>query len=64
MPAALTERIHQQVARLLAEDANQQLIFKMGLEPSVSGPAEFGAFIRSEIDKWTRVVRETGIPTT
>lgn len=61
MPPPLVERIHQQVARLLSDEANQQLIFKMGLEPSVSGPAEFGTFVRAEIDKWIRVVREAGI---
>jgi tripartite-type tricarboxylate transporter receptor subunit TctC len=28
-----------------------------GLEPAVSSPEEFGAYIRSEIDKWTKVAR-------
>jgi tripartite-type tricarboxylate transporter receptor subunit TctC len=32
-----------------------------GAEPQGSTPEEFGALIRGEIDKWTRVVRAAGI---
>lgn len=60
-PAALIDSVHRQVARIMNEETNQQLIFKMGLEPAPSAPAEFDAFIRAEIDKWLRVVREMGI---
>jgi len=61
MPTTVVERIHQQVAKVLSDESNRQLIFKMGLEPSISGPGQFGAFMRTEIDKWVRVIREAGI---
>jgi len=32
-----------------------------GAEPQGSTPEEFGALIRSELDKWTRVARAAGI---
>jgi tripartite-type tricarboxylate transporter receptor subunit TctC len=32
-----------------------------GAEPLGSTPAEFGAFIRRELDKWTRVANAAGI---
>ncbi|MBI4193539.1 MAG: tripartite tricarboxylate transporter substrate binding protein [Betaproteobacteria bacterium] len=60
-PAPVVEEIHQQVAKIMGQESNQQLIFRMGLEPSLIGPTKFGAFIQSEIEKWIRVVRETGI---
>lgn len=60
-PGPVVDKIHQQVAKLVGEESNQQLIFKMGLEPSLSGPREFADFMRSEIEKWIRVVREMGI---
>lgn len=31
-----------------------------GVEASVSPPAEFGEFMRSEYEKWGKVVRATG----
>lgn len=32
-----------------------------GAEPQGSTPEEFGALIRSELDKWMRVTRAAGI---
>lgn len=60
-PAPVIDRIHQQVFKIMGQESNQQLIFKMGLEPSPSGPTDFDAFIKSEIEKWIRVIREMGI---
>ncbi len=34
---------------------------KQGLEPRGSTPAEFGAFISSETDKWGKIIRAAGI---
>ena len=31
-----------------------------GVDASVLGPAEFGAFLRTEFEKWGKVVRDTG----
>jgi len=32
-----------------------------GADPTSSSPAEFTAFIRTEIEKWGKVVKEAGI---
>jgi tripartite-type tricarboxylate transporter receptor subunit TctC len=34
---------------------------KMGMEPSGTTPEQFDAFIRSEIEKWRKVVKAAGI---
>ncbi|MBI3939006.1 MAG: tripartite tricarboxylate transporter substrate binding protein [Betaproteobacteria bacterium] len=60
-PAPVVEKIHQETARQVGLEDNRQQMLKMGLEPSLSSPAEFDSFIRSEIGKWTRVIREMGI---
>lgn len=60
-PAAIVERIHQQVARILQNPANEQLVFKLGLEPAPMAPREFEGFMRGEVEKWLRVVREMRI---
>jgi tripartite-type tricarboxylate transporter receptor subunit TctC len=61
MPAPVVENIHQQVAKIVAQQPNRQLMLKMGLEPALMEPAEFGTFMRAEIEKWLRVGREMGI---
>jgi len=44
---------------LFLPDVRSQLA-TMGLEVSTGTPAEFGAYIKSEIAKWAKVVRESG----
>lgn len=60
-PEGIVKILNDHMSKLMAQKSNEQLIFKLGLEPSPRGPIEFGAFIRSEIEKWIRVVREAGI---
>ena len=36
-------------------------LIKQGLQPVGSTPDAFGAYIKSELAKWTRVFRETGL---
>jgi tripartite-type tricarboxylate transporter receptor subunit TctC len=60
-PAPVVDGTHQQVVRIVSEEPNRQLMLKMGLEPALMGPAQFGAFMQSEIDKWIRVGREMGL---
>jgi len=60
-PKPIIDKIHQQVARIVENPTNEQLIFRLGLEPAAMSPREFDAFMRSEIEKWLRVVKEMGI---
>lgn len=60
-PAPIVDKIYQQVARIVENPANEQLIFKLGLDPAPMSPREFDAFMRSEIGKWLRVIKEMGI---
>ena len=37
------------------------MLHKQGYEPLEAGPDEFAAFIRSEITRWSAVVRAAGL---
>ena len=37
------------------------MLFRSGLDVAMSTPAEFAAFIRSEIAKWGKVAKAAGI---
>jgi len=37
------------------------VLLKQGADAAPSTPAELGAFVRAEIPKWTKVIREAGI---
>ncbi|MDZ5460832.1 Bug family tripartite tricarboxylate transporter substrate binding protein [Azohydromonas lata] len=59
-PPAVVATLHAAVTRILATQEVQARLAKMGAELRPGSPAEFGAFIRSEKDRWARVVKESG----
>jgi tripartite-type tricarboxylate transporter receptor subunit TctC len=63
-PAGLTSDMSAQLAgaarQALASAEVQQQLGSEGLTPIGSTPAEFGAFLRQEIARWTKVVAATG----
>ena len=60
-PAPIVARLHAEAAKALQSDEMKEKLALDGAQPVGSTPAEFGALIRRELDKWTRVVRAAGI---
>jgi tripartite-type tricarboxylate transporter receptor subunit TctC len=60
-PAPIVEFLSREVAKILADPAIKAKADASGLFPATSTPAEFAAFIRSEAQRWSTVVRETGL---
>ncbi|HEX9395619.1 MAG TPA: tripartite tricarboxylate transporter substrate binding protein [Burkholderiales bacterium] len=60
-PRAVVTRLHDVVAASLAKPEVKERLGGLGLEPAPMAPDEFAEFIKREIAKWTREVREAGI---
>jgi len=60
-PPAIVARLNAEALRSLRTDEMKERLAADGAEPQGSTPEEFGALIRSELDKWTRVARAAGI---
>ena len=60
-PAAVIDKIQAEVAKALADPAVKAKADASGLFPATSTPAEFAAFIRKEAQRWSTVVKETGM---
>jgi tripartite-type tricarboxylate transporter receptor subunit TctC len=60
-PQPVISRLNQELVRILNSPDVAHAIFSQGLEPWTKTPEAFGAYIKSEVDKWTRVIKETGI---
>jgi tripartite-type tricarboxylate transporter receptor subunit TctC len=60
-PAAIIEKLAAQVAKVLADPAIKSRADASGLFPVTNTPAEFAAFIRKEAQRWSTVVKETGM---
>ncbi len=60
-PRAVIDRLQAETVKALTADDVRRRLIEDGLEPVGSTPAEFGAYIRTEIAKWARVISVAGI---
>ena len=40
----------------------QRRLMEQGVDPAPSTPDQFAAFIRTETEKWAKVVKDAGVP--
>ena len=59
-PPAVVATLHAVVSKALATPDMQARLSKMGAELRPGTPAQFGAFIRGEKDRWAKVVKDSG----
>ena len=59
-PAAIVERLNREVVKVLNMRNVKEQLFRSGLDASPSTPKEFGAYIKSEMAKWSKVVKASG----
>jgi tripartite-type tricarboxylate transporter receptor subunit TctC len=55
------QRLNAEFVKALREPDLRQRLASQGAEPLTSTPAEFAAYLRSEIDKWAKVVKAAGM---
>jgi tripartite-type tricarboxylate transporter receptor subunit TctC len=60
-PRELARRISGDFRKLLREPDTAKRLEELGIEPVGNTPEEFGAFIKSEIERWTRVAKAANV---
>ena len=60
-PAPVIERLNKEFNAALAAPDVRQRIEGMLFEPAGNRPEEFGAFIKAEVERWGKVIRDAGI---
>ena len=60
-PRAIVERLHQETSRALRSAEVKERIIGEGMEVVASTPEEFAAYIKSETEKWKKVIKSAGI---
>jgi tripartite-type tricarboxylate transporter receptor subunit TctC len=61
-PRAIVEKLNQATGGVLNSPKTRERYVSQGLTPIPSTPARFAAYLRSETEKWTKVVRAANIP--
>jgi tripartite-type tricarboxylate transporter receptor subunit TctC len=60
-PPAIVEELSAEVSKAMASPALKNRTMELGATPLGTTPAEFEAFVRSEISRWTRIIKQAGI---
>ncbi len=60
-PAARVQRIGDAIVRQVSQPAMQQALRQLGFVPQPRGPAEFGAYLKSEVARWAKIIHEANI---
>jgi tripartite-type tricarboxylate transporter receptor subunit TctC len=61
VPQPVVQRLNAEFVKALREPDLRQRLASQGAEPLTSTPDEFAAYLRSEIDKWAKVVKAAGM---
>jgi tripartite-type tricarboxylate transporter receptor subunit TctC len=60
-PALIVRKIREEAAKVLGEPEMRARFAQLGLDTVGGSPEELAAVIKSDIAKWTRVIKEAGI---
>ena len=60
-PATIVQFLNAEIQEILKEPATQQRLAQLGATPAPGTPEAFGAFIRTESERWSSVVRKANV---
>jgi len=60
-PPAIVKKINASVTKALTDPQVIKTILVAGAEPSTGTPEQFASFINSELEKWTKMMKELGL---
>ena len=60
-PRAVIDRLNKEFSRALLIPENKEALLRSGLEAAPGTPDAFGKYMRSEYEKWGKLIREAGI---
>lgn len=60
-PPAILQRLQSEIAQYLNRPEVRAAYVKQAADPVGSTPAEFGAFLKKDVEKWGKVVQQAGL---
>jgi len=60
-PPEVVMKLNSAFAKVMSDPAIKQRLSESGFEPQTSTPEQFSAYMKSEIAKWAKVIRESNI---
>jgi tripartite-type tricarboxylate transporter receptor subunit TctC len=60
-PRPVLMKLNSEFAKVMADPLIKQRLSESGFEPQTSTPEEFAAYMKSEIAKWAKVIRDSNV---
>jgi len=60
-PRPVVMKLNAEFAKVMADPTIKQRLSESGFQPQTSTPEEFAAYMKSEIAKWAKVIRDSSI---
>lgn len=60
-PVDVVAKLHDEIVRILQTPEMKERLAQQGADPVGNTPEQFAAFIKSEMTKWAKVVKDSGI---
>ncbi len=60
-PRSVVMKLNREIGEILRRPETRDQLLAQGAEPTPSSPEELGDWVRTEIDKWTPLIRKAGI---
>jgi len=59
-PREIVDKLNTSITKILSTPDARKLMASAGVDVATSSPEEFAALMQSELERWGKVVRETG----
>jgi len=60
MPPEVVAKLNAAVVRIVREPAMSKFLSEQGADPWTTTPSEYGAYLKSEVAKWAKAVKDSG----
>jgi len=60
-PKEIVDRLNAEIGKIVAKPAVKEAWAKQGAVPMTMTAPEFGTFLKSDIDKWAKVIEKAGL---
>jgi tripartite-type tricarboxylate transporter receptor subunit TctC len=61
MPRPLVEKINADLVKAVSSPETRKRLMDAGIEPSANTADQFSSFVKDEVAKWAKVIKEAGI---
>ena len=60
-PPAIVNLLSQEIVKILRKPEVNEMLFESGIAALGSTPEDFAARVKADIDRWRKVIKDTGI---